>query len=126
MRNLSMKIAAILMFASVSVFANDKNDEKASKKKKVKGEKVKGEKVVYQASIHKHKGNVVAVHFSKPTSQTVKITIKSMDGKVLFKETVKQYDMAVKKYVLDKFPLGRYQVEIDNGSEVVKEVVILR
>ncbi|MGB0522186.1 MAG: T9SS type A sorting domain-containing protein [Flammeovirgaceae bacterium] len=112
---LTMVMLAVISF---STFAGDgKKKKKAKSKKKTQ--------MVYQAAINEHYDNTIAIHFQKPSDQKVSITIRDQKGKILKYEVIRKHDLVVKKYVLDKFPKGTYQVEVRNGNEVLtKEITV--
>lgn len=80
----------------------------------------------YQAAINLHHGNLVAVQFMKPSDQKVTVTIKNEQGKIVHHESIKKHDLLVKKYNLDAFPHGTYQVIVKNGDAVTKKAITIK
>ena len=123
MRTLVKSIAfTLLILATINFTAFAGGGDK-------KGKKGKGKKDVqmpYKAAINKHAGNTVAVQFQKPSDDKVSITIKNADGKILKYETVRKHDLVVRKYVLDKFPAGKYTIIVANGSEVLTKDITVK
>jgi len=90
-----------------------------------KGEGAKDMKMPYSAAINMHRGNVVAVQFTKPSDQKVTVTIKDATGKIVKYERLSKHNIMVKKYALADFPKGDYQIEVSNGAESLQKSIML-
>ena len=123
MKTLAKRIVLFALIMTVSVFSAFANGEgKGDDKKKKK----KDSAYSYKAAINIHRDNIVAVHFMKPADQRVTVTIRNQVGHIIKFESIRKYNMVVKRYVLDQFPKGKYTVEVKSGDEVLTKEIELK
>ena len=117
MKTLVQKIVFAVLLGCVCFAAQAGNGKK--------GKDATDMKMPYSAAINLHRGNVVAVQFTKPSAQKVTVTIKDQNGKVIKYERLQKHDIMVKKYALADFPKGSYQVEVSNGRQTLQKAITL-
>ena len=117
------KIAFFVLFMTVFAFSSFANGEG---KRKGKEAAKKDHATAYQAVINIHRGNQVAVQFTKPSSEKVTIAIKDQHGKIVKFEKVTKHDLVVKKYVLNNLPAGVYTVEVKGGGEILSKNITVK
>ncbi len=114
MKKLSIAIALVIGL-STAAFAHE-------------GEKPVNEKpaaTAFKADIMVYKNAKFALHFKNGGTEKVQVTVINQNGKVLFKEQIRQIEHLSKTYKLDEFPAGTYQIEVSNGeTKILKEVQV--
>lgn len=79
-----------------------------------------------QVAVIQHKGDMVAVHFEKAEKQVIDIKItNTQSNKVVFSESDKKHQLAIKKYDLSHLPAGTYTIAVKAGDKVFTQTVTL-
>lgn len=121
MKTLVKNIAFTLVFITTISFTVNATGKGKGKNKK----KAEATNMIYKAAINEHNGNMIAVQFMKPSNQKVSITVRDQTGKIIKHEVIKKHNLVVKKYVLDQFPAGTYQIEVQNGDQILKKKIYI-
>jgi len=79
-----------------------------------------------KVALIQHKGDVVALHFQKAEKEAITVRITNdRTKKVVFSDSDKKHQAAVKKYDLSNLPTGTYTVKVNAGGKVYVQTVTL-
>jgi hypothetical protein len=107
----SIKLTALLVLASVSVFAANPS--------KIKASAAKSKSIVTFASLPSNKGVEVKVQSNEPAKAAV--IIYDTDKNVVFKDVMSSSKSMEKGYVFNQLENGDYIIEVTSNHQTVKK-----